>query len=799
MHAAQNPRAAARLAGDLLARGCTHPIARTRKDTAVEMSGRASKKAGMLASSRSRHRPNGGGSHQQRRVVTQESVAEDSTEGSTPGTPNSEAAAASPQSTRGAKVSAPSATTDCAAPASAAAVKDVVRKLPGEAMQLSYSVKGQAADGGNNSGERLPRYPVADTIALLLILINFPNLLVTISHLLFSYKEHLLPSSPGQAPPLAMVLFVDAVVLLLTVVLLPTFRHIITDISHIIIAISLSGSDWKLCLPFAVALTAIRTALSRLWQLALDPELSMGKGEWSERYVRGVRQVLRPLRALRPASSSTGQALEQVTSVVAVHVFTLGLVRLAHYWLQPTGTARKADSSGDKGASVNTTLGSNKTKKKSSTSVSLASSHTHTHATGSDAKEGTSIWDTVLQWRLELLDKRHDFATLSGSGNTGDLQVWVSEIASTFIVLGFSVAKDGLPLLELHVNGLLWSSKPSVNKVQGDRTICSLFIDNLSPKTEYDLSLQITTNPETEQQISVCTQPHPQQPVTRRRGDSSALPPIHTNLPTVAATTPPAQQAGGGGSTTTTSTSDDNNHHQSPLNAAATVATTTTNPTATHPNGPPSPISTLEDAIANAGAKVEERRSTLKRVRRENTKRLQALQKECDHLSSRVNAVDKNEHRLQGRILSLQNELRRMEAQTDDADAERETLKLQRDADHQLWLDRRSLRDSTAKRAREMQVAFEDARKAHESRYALAESEAAKARSKADKLSAKRTRIQQDLDKLGAQADQLLRIEYLQRCDDREKVQHRRLQIEADLLKSIHEMQQAIELGLTYG
>lgn len=793
------------------------------------MSGRASKKAGMLASSRSRHRPSGT-PPQSKRVVPQEPLAEDSTEGSTPGTPNGELAASAGQTSssaaRGTKsTGATSGTADHAT--STPPAKEVLVQLPRESMQLSYKAK----DG--DEGERLPRYPVADTIALLLILVNFPNALAAVSHILFAYKEHVLPSATsGGAPPLAMVLFVDAVVLLLTAVLLPMLRHIVTDTAHVIIAISLSGAHWKLSLPFALGLTALRSTFSRLWLMILDDDNfavggsgsgSDGSGELADKYGHLVRQVLRPLGAMRfrPTVNNaiaTTQALEQVTSAIAIHVFTLGLVRLAHHWLRSSDKARKLEgsSAAEKGQSQSANAISGKAKKKQPNSVVLGSQHSTSASTASSAAahiidpRDSSIWDTVLQWRLEFIDKRHDFGALassdglaSGAGNGGDLQMWVSEIASTYIVVGFSVPEASLPSVELHVNGLLWRSKQSIGSARGDRFVCSLFIDNLSPKTEYDLALHIAPDAATEQQVSVCTQPHPQQPVTRRRGDSSALPPIHTgqaNNATTTSTAAPTTTASpfsANAGTTTTAVDEAQANTSAPSLATATATASATAPS--HPNGPPSPISTLEDAIANAGAKAEERRAGVKRVRRENAKRLQALSKELEHLSTRANAVDKTEHRLQGRILSLQNELRRMDVQLEEADSERDALRSQRDAHKDRWAADKARADAVKQREASLRQALEESRRAREHRQSGAEAEAARTRAKADKLSAKRTRIQQELDRLGAQADDVLRKEYAQRVHDRERTMDRRLQIEADLLKSIHEMTQAIELGLTYG
>ncbi|ORY79453.1 hypothetical protein BCR37DRAFT_91951 [Protomyces lactucae-debilis] len=610
----------------------------------------------------------------------------------------------------------------------------------------------------------LPTYPVADTLALVLILINFPNVLVMVTHLMFSYKEHVSAASSSLAsPPLFMILFVDAIVVLFTAVILPSLRSTITDISHVIIAISMSGAKWRYTFPFAAALTSMRVALNKLANLGRLQDWNMEESSWLQSaWHRFGSQLLRPLRGLvaNPPELSSSYTLSDtvmgsVKSAVAIHVFSLGLIRLVKYWIQSSHASSVPPSKRDES-------GSKKKRHQQQQQQAI------TAELKMDARQ-PSIWDQFLNWRIDTMNKRQGDPPL----NVGPPSAWVAEITPWYVSLCVSTGSTESPQLTMQVNGLPWDAKPIASS-DNTETTWSLFVENLSPKTEYDIALEFTEPNLGRYHFAICTSSRDAHQPRRLRGDSS-LPAINTNLQnaTIAATVTTGQ----------------GNTPEEPVLSTDNTA---------HPNGPLSPITTLEDSIAIAAAKLEEKRAALKRTRKENTKRLQLLQREVDHLAQRTTGTDKTEMRMQGRMLSLQNEVKRIQESIDEMEAERQQLVSEHEQQARRWQSEHDKAMHEAALLQAAKHAFEETKAAHERRFATAEQDAAKTRAKADKLSLRRTKIQQDLDRLATEHEDLLLKEYQDRRMEREQVRDMRLQAEADLLKSLHEMQQQADLLQTY-
>lgn len=208
-----------------------------------------------------------------------------------------------------------------------------------------------------------------------------------------------------------------------------------------------------------------------------------------------------------------------------------------------------------------------------------------------------------------------------------------------------------------------------------------------------------------------------------------------------------------------------------------------------------SPVSDLEDTVSKTSSTLEEKRSTLKRTRKENVKRIQVLQKELDHLSSRLNSgIDKNEQRAQGRMLSLQTEIRRMQDTIEEMEAEKEDIIRLTAEQLEQWTTKKQERDHEAQLLESMRRTYDAEKAKHSKRFTTVEAESARLRGKADKLSMRRTKIQQDLDRISSEQNGVLDREMKERAANRETLNHHRLQIEAELLKSILDLSQRAEL-----
>lgn len=625
----------------------------------------------------------------------------------------------------------------------------ITKSSVSETMQLSLRTTPAGSD-------LLPNYPIADTIALILILVNFPLLVVTATHSLFSYREHngfatTLQSS--TSPPLFMILFIDAIVVIFTAVVLPTLRHTITDIAHIIVAISMSGAQWRLTFPFAISMAALRACTKKLYVLHLFDQWNIKEESLIGTIVHKLTaQFSRPFRSppkLEFKALESNPLLDYIQSAVAIHIFSLGMIRLVRYWLTTVSKSERRDNEND----LHVMSGS-KSKRKNGIIESRKESSI------------CSIWDHLLRWKAESTEKRQDLAQ-PGEKVDHVCNAWIQKISPTYLILGLKTPTTVPPSLTIHVNGLIWettavrvdaSLSPPIQK----EAYWTAFVDNLSPKTEYDVSLGISNASEDcdSYEFAVCTSTRDVKAL-KKRADSH-VPTISTSIPDEVMTSSEALSG--------------------------------------HPVGPPSPVTTLEESIHIASMKLEERRALVKKTRKDNSKKLQILQKEADHLTSRANGTnDKHDQRVVGRMLSLQTEIKRIQDSMDEMDSQKQETIVALDRQRDVWTTEKAKRDQEASILESIRQQYDLEKAQHQTRFAAVDAEASKIRAKADKLSMRRTKIQQDLDRSSAEQDNLLNREYIGRVSNRDAVRDQRLQAEADWLKAIHETQQRAELLELYG
>lgn len=608
----------------------------------------------------------------------------------------------------------------------------------------------------------LPSYPIADTLAMLLILMNVPNVLVMASHLLFSYKEHV-PFNKSTLhgmtpPPLYLILSIDIAVSLFTVMILPSLRSTITDASHILMAVSVSGAKWKASLPLTMGTVIMRGLVNRLsghnnaqgFDTATTTQCQF-------LYRKFFSHMIPPLHVLDVAShnlSLRNLTMEYIKSAMAIHIFSVGLFRFCRYWMRTWASNQVAFESDPSQA------GSRRPGLKSKNGV---------HGNSKSDTNCGSVWDVLLQVRAESIGKRYSLKNTATENHMSSL--WLSEIAARFVVFGLRTECDESvklvtepPSVKVHVNGLLWEPKilassdecGNASGLQLDprsRTwrIC---IDNLSAKTEYDFCLELPTSTPEQHNYMVCTSTEALHE-GHIRGDPSILPAI------------------------TTSSIDDltlNNDGQIVI------------------SGPLSPVTTFEESVSNAGQRLEEKKTMMRRIRKDNSKRLQSLQRDVEHLEFRVHSgADKTEQRAQGRMLSLQTEIKRMQDSLDDLEASKYVLHKQKSMQEVTWTESKQRRDSEARILDEIRQRYNAQKEDHQKRLAPVESEAARNRIKADKLCLRRTKIQQELDRISGEQDDILNKEFRRRTGAREVVRNQRLQTEAEYLKLIHEVQQRSE------
>lgn len=585
-------------------------------------------------------------------------------------------------------------------------------------------------------------YPSADVIALVLILSNIPSLLLTIVHFFFSYKVY--HNSDKSRLPTPLILTMDTVVILLTTLVLPSSRYFFTDMSYSIVAATFVGADFSNSLPVGIFLTLTRILSSKTSDLL---ELRSSSSQNTSRLPSwpGISWLSQLSAASDKYWTARYSSAELLKCALAVHICITGFLRL----ISSTLYAKKELSG------VSQLAAPPKLRKKAP------------HANDHSKSANDSIWEHLLRFRAETDTKRHELTHFSSLARDGE--VWLSDISSRNVTLTVSITHSSAPSVTMHVNGLLWEVKivPAGPQNLSDETPQEIrrqwdvYVDNLSAKTEYDVVLKIGQGQSARcHYFTICTDVN--EPVSvQARGESVVLTPINTDV---------REEQGSG--------LDQSNYN----------------------TGPQSPITTLEESLATANARLEEKRQTLRRTRRENTKKIQQIQKELDHIAFKVHGSgDKSEQRLQGRMLSLQTEIKRIQDHTEEMDSEKHNLIKLVASQTDIWTEEKQKRDYEANILDSKRRSYNAAKAEYEKSLGVVEAEAVRTKAKADKLSLKRTKIQQDLDRMSSEQDEILHKEYMLRSNARELVKTSRLQTEAEYLKMIHEIQQRAEYLELYG
>jgi hypothetical protein len=104
--------------------------------------------------------------------------------------------------------------------------------------------------------------------------------------------------------------------------------------------------------------------------------------------------------------------------------------------------------------------------------------------------------------------------------------------------------------------------------------------------------------------------------------------------------------------------------------------TDTNGPAGTTPARPLSPVTTLLDTLTTTQMTLSEEKSSLKRLRKDHTKRLTSLRQEIDSMRSKIDSTDKNDERNRRKVLSLREAVRQIEEEIESINRVAESLSL---------------------------------------------------------------------------------------------------------------------------
>ncbi|KAL2360775.1 hypothetical protein RJZ56_006350 [Blastomyces dermatitidis] len=155
---------------------------------------------------------------------------------------------------------------------------------------------------------------------------------------------------------------------------------------------------------------------------------------------------------------------------------------------------------------------------------------------------------------------------------------------------------------------------------------------------------------------------------------------------------------------------------------------------------PSSPTTTIKNSIANAEAKLNERRARLKRSKNDHKLLISKLKKEVDNFNTRLSGgSDKNRQRQ--RLLQLERTIKQTEEATIAIDVQLRNLKATPEEELEEWNSRKCAFDQEMDRVKSLKEEVDAARRTANRSVASAKSELASAIQKRERLQGRQQRL----------------------------------------------------------
>ncbi|KAI9823905.1 MAG: hypothetical protein M1832_002223 [Thelocarpon impressellum] len=615
--------------------------------------------------------------------------------------------------------------------------------------------------------------PLADTIAILIILLQIPPTLLTLVHVLFAALS-LLPASAsslpsladvfqgsGGTPSLATVAIADLAFLAVWLFLWAPAQNFASDFAQAVIAITLGGGHTGKTGGMQSGATCLAViAMSQLMrQRGFKPsDLSF------------LSSTL--LAPLRPASliSSTASAETStsrtytgwVRSALTVHILSQGVIRVVRRWLSRSnggGVApKKADADGANhegrpGPDLpmpspghqpgeapiappaspvkDAKMSSGKKKRKQSSQV----------------RNQQPLWAALASTKVIVLkeyEQSHASAEAAGSNATDannlgtaafgaeDGGVWITEIGPTDLHFDTSIFEGAR---EAAADSL--SKKPPANVTTGiDRSKPFFVRINKAdwPSTRIRRGCGIIgsgAGPWTGEVFGLA--PSSTYVCEFLSSDDDAV------IYCTSVTTPP-------------------------VSAVSAASSPAPSPVPQKSLRPSSPSSTLKKSIAAAESKIGEERARAKRTRKEHKSQLASLKREVDSFTSRLASSGGGDDRLRQRVLQISQHIRQAEDATGNILSHIEGLGAIPEEDARGWDQQKESWGSARQRHGDAHTEVREESK-------RADRHATGLRSDASSLQQKRERLQARLVKLNEQHERITEAN-VQGLDERERRAH---------------------------
>lgn len=211
------------------------------------------------------------------------------------------------------------------------------------------------------------------------------------------------------------------------------------------------------------------------------------------------------------------------------------------------------------------------------------------------------------------------------------------------------------------------------------------------------------------------------------------------------------------------------------------------------PSRPLSPVTTLLDTLSQSQVTLSDVKNSIKRSRKDHTKKMSTIRHEIDQIRSKCESNDKTDERVRRKLLSFKSTVKQLEV--DIKNAEEEYKHLEQEAKD--YADGYTVQQNEWKQQMEIlnerKKAEKKAKEEIVTKLSGIESEKAIAIAKREKLMAKKERLTSDIFKIESDIDQAIQEELDRRKTARESKMERREKLVTEFSDAITQMENGVK------
>lgn len=206
---------------------------------------------------------------------------------------------------------------------------------------------------------------------------------------------------------------------------------------------------------------------------------------------------------------------------------------------------------------------------------------------------------------------------------------------------------------------------------------------------------------------------------------------------------------------------------------------------------PISPITTLLDTLTQLQVKLTDIKQTIKKSRKEHTKKVSSMKVELEQIKSKLGNNDKNDERVKRKLLSLKSIVKQLETEIEALEERGRMLEKQISETNYETIkkEREELIEAVEKKTKTEQ----ELRESYDSKLEALRSEVHGLNAKKDRLSTKKQKFLSDLEKLESELTTLIEAEIKRRNQAREEKLKRRNNLFNEFSSAINQMETTIK------